>query len=42
MDSNEALDTYFEELSLQIQIAMFTIGAENICAISSEKITHNN
>jgi isopentenyl-diphosphate delta-isomerase len=42
MDSNEALDTYIEELSLQIQIAMFTIGAENICAISSEKITHIN
>ncbi len=42
MDSKEALDTYIEELSLQIQIAMFTIGAENIRAISSEKITHIN
>jgi len=39
MDSQKALDTYIEELSLQIQIAMFAIGAENISAISSEKIT---
>jgi len=39
MDSQRALDTYIEELSLQIQIAMFAIGAENISAISSEKIT---
>ena len=39
MDSQEVLDTYIEELSLQIQIAMFAIGAENISTISSEKIT---
>ncbi len=42
MDSQETLDTYIEELSLQIQIAMFVIGAKNISAISSEKITRIN
>jgi len=39
MDSQETLDNYIEELSLQILIAMFAIGAENVSAISSEKIT---
>ena len=39
MDSPKTLDTYIEELSLQIRIAMFAIGAENVSAISSEKIT---
>ncbi len=39
MNSQEAADMYIEELSLQMRIAMFAIGAENISAISSEKIT---
>jgi len=42
MQSQETLDTYIEELSLQMKIAMFAIGAENISAISSEKITRLN
>jgi isopentenyl-diphosphate delta-isomerase len=39
MDSQDTLDTYIEELSLQMKITMFAIGAENISTISSEKIT---
>ena len=42
MSSQEAVDMYIEELSLQMRIAMFAIGAENICTISSEKITRIN
>jgi len=38
LDSQEALDTYIEELMLQMKVAMFAIGAENVGAISSEKI----
>ncbi len=38
LDSQEALDTYIEELILQMKVAMFAIGAENVDAISSEKI----
>jgi len=38
LDSQEVLDTYIEELLLQMKIAMFAIGAENVDAISSEKI----
>ena len=38
LKSQETLDTYIEELILQMKIAMFAIGAENIGAISSEKI----
>lgn len=42
MDSQDVLDTYIKEISLQIQIGMFSIGAESINAISSEKITRKN
>lgn len=38
LDSQEALDTYIEEIMLQMKVAMFAIGAENVDAISSEKI----
>jgi len=38
LDSQEVLDTYIEELLLQMKIVMFAIGAENVDAISSEKI----
>jgi len=38
LDSQKALDTYIEELMLQMKVAMFAIGAENVDAISSEKI----
>jgi len=42
MNSQEAADIYIEELSRQMRIAMFAIGAENINAITSEKITRIN
>ena len=42
MKSQEAADLYIEELSRQMKIAMFAIGAENINAITSEKITRIN
>ena len=42
MDSLEAVHVYIEELSMQMRIAMFAIGAENISAISPEKIIRIN
>ncbi len=42
MDSQETLDSYIEELSLQMKIAMFAIGTENISTISAGEITRIN
>lgn len=42
MDSQETLDSYIEDLSSQMKIAMFAIGAENISTISSGEITRIN
>jgi len=42
LDSQETLDSYIEELLLQMKVTMFAIGSENISEISSEKIVRIN
>ena len=42
MDSQATLDSYIKELSLQMKIAMFAIGTENISSISAGEITRIN